>query len=151
MPKLIQEREQPKTQHNLTQNRPSQSQSHIPTLMRTHKNTHTRAPNVKTHNNGHHTLTHTPHTPYSQVQVPIPQSPPRPRRWSPSLQGGDRQTAPAPAQTSAGNARTRATPAQTLIPRPDPSPQQPPSGEGALYKRGAYLFQTSLPPRAATE
>ncbi|MEQ2240913.1 hypothetical protein ILYODFUR_019967 [Ilyodon furcidens] len=39
----------------------TQSQSHIPTLLRTHKNTHTRKPNVKTHNNGRCTLTCTPH------------------------------------------------------------------------------------------
>ncbi|MEQ2186960.1 hypothetical protein GOODEAATRI_034201 [Goodea atripinnis] len=40
--------------------------------MRTHKNTHTHAPNVKTNNNGRLTLTYTPHA-YSQVQVLISQ------------------------------------------------------------------------------
>ncbi|KAK5604413.1 hypothetical protein CRENBAI_017710 [Crenichthys baileyi] len=60
-PKLIQEREQPKTQPD-KKNRRSQSQSHIPTLMRTHQNTHTHSPNVNTHNNGLRTLTYTPHT-----------------------------------------------------------------------------------------
>ncbi|MEQ2242532.1 hypothetical protein ILYODFUR_036729 [Ilyodon furcidens] len=36
---------------------------------------------------------------------------------------------------------------------PDPSPQSPPSSskEGAMYKRGVYMGQTSLPTRAATE
>ncbi|MEQ2279533.1 hypothetical protein AMECASPLE_010533 [Ameca splendens] len=59
--KLIQERKQPKTQPD-TKNRHTQSQSHIPTIVHTHKNTHTLAPNVKTNNNGRHTLTHTPYT-----------------------------------------------------------------------------------------
>ncbi|MED6236435.1 hypothetical protein ATANTOWER_009162 [Ataeniobius toweri] len=67
-PKLIQEREQSKTQPD-TKNRHTQSQSHIPTLVHTHKNTHTHAPNVKTNINGCHTPTHTPHT-YSILPGP---------------------------------------------------------------------------------
>ncbi|MEQ2246435.1 hypothetical protein ILYODFUR_038411 [Ilyodon furcidens] len=72
-PKLIQEREQSKTQPG-TENRHTKSQSHIPTLMRTHKNTHTHAPNVKTNKNGRCTLAHTPHT-YSILPGPGPNSP----------------------------------------------------------------------------
>ncbi|MED6277332.1 hypothetical protein CHARACLAT_012304 [Characodon lateralis] len=36
---------------------------------------------------------------------------------------------------------------------PDPSPQQPPSssGEGAMYKRGVSLVQTSPPTRAGQD
>ncbi|MEQ2292712.1 hypothetical protein AMECASPLE_025758, partial [Ameca splendens] len=67
-PKLIQEREQPKTQPD-TKDRNTQSQSHIPTLMHTHKNTHAHTPNVKTNNNRHRTRTHTPHT-YSILPGP---------------------------------------------------------------------------------
>ncbi|MEQ2288392.1 hypothetical protein AMECASPLE_022093, partial [Ameca splendens] len=66
--KLIQERKQPKTQPD-TKNRHTQSQSHIPTLMHTHKTTHTHAPNIKTNNNGYCTLTHIPHT-YSILPGP---------------------------------------------------------------------------------
>ncbi|MEQ2256674.1 hypothetical protein ILYODFUR_026456 [Ilyodon furcidens] len=70
-PKLIQEREQPKTQPD-TNNR--HTQSHIPTLMHTHKNTHTHTADVKTNNNGRRTLTHTPHT-YSILPGPDADTP----------------------------------------------------------------------------
>ncbi|KAK5599259.1 hypothetical protein CRENBAI_023777 [Crenichthys baileyi] len=40
-----------------------------------------------------------------------------------------------------------------IPPHPDPSPQPSPSssGEGAMYKRGVHMVQTSPPTRAATE
>ncbi|MED6243407.1 hypothetical protein ATANTOWER_019700 [Ataeniobius toweri] len=55
--------------------------------MRTHKNTHTHTPNVRTHNNGRRTLTHTHHT-YSILSAPGADTPEGqvtrgPRRWSP--------------------------------------------------------------------
>ncbi|KAK5615624.1 hypothetical protein CRENBAI_024319 [Crenichthys baileyi] len=89
---------------------------------------------------------------WSRCRYPIGAPAPGPRRCSPSLRGGDRQNAPVPAQTSAGTTRTRATPARTLTPRPDPRTQRPsfPSREGTKYKRGVHLVQTSPPTRAAT-
>ncbi|MEQ2165119.1 hypothetical protein GOODEAATRI_013745, partial [Goodea atripinnis] len=51
------------TQHD-TKNRHTKSQSHIPTLMHTHKNTYTHVSNVKTKHNGRRTLSHTPHKYY---------------------------------------------------------------------------------------
>ncbi|MED6281664.1 hypothetical protein CHARACLAT_023984 [Characodon lateralis] len=60
-----------------------------------------------------------------------------PGKGSPSRWGRDRQTVPAPAQTTACTAQIQATPARTPTPHPDPSTQRPPSssGEGAMYKR----------------
>ncbi|MEQ2169699.1 hypothetical protein GOODEAATRI_027945 [Goodea atripinnis] len=110
--------------------------------MRTNKNTHTHTPN-----NRCGTPTHTPHT-YSILPGPgtdTPEEQPAPgrKRWSPSFQDVDRQTASAPVQTSAGTAPTRNTLAQT-------SPQRPPSPskEGTMNKRGVHLVQTSPPTRA---
>ncbi|MEQ2264091.1 hypothetical protein XENORESO_019047 [Xenotaenia resolanae] len=106
-PKPFQEREQPKTLPDTKTG--TQSQSHIPTLIRIPKNTH--APNVKTHNNGCCTLINIPHTysilPGPGADTPEGQPAPGPRWWFPSFRGGDRQIAPAPAQTSAGTARNR--------------------------------------------
>ncbi|MEQ2297924.1 hypothetical protein AMECASPLE_039689 [Ameca splendens] len=86
-PKLIQEKEQPKTQPD-TRNR--HTLSHIPTLMHTHKNTHPRTQRKDKQQWTSYTHLHSPyiHTLYSQVQVPIPHrdnQPPDPMRWSPSL------------------------------------------------------------------
>ncbi|MEQ2300554.1 hypothetical protein AMECASPLE_026901 [Ameca splendens] len=112
-------------------------------------------PHIQHKDNGHCTLTHTPHTysirPGPGTDTPGGQPAPGPRRWSPFFQDGDRQTAPAPAQTSAGTVRNGATPAQTTTPHRDPSLQQPlsPSGEGATFRRRVYLVQTGPPNRAA--
>ncbi|MED6254731.1 hypothetical protein ATANTOWER_032382 [Ataeniobius toweri] len=127
-PKLIQEKEQ--------------SQSHIPTLMRTHKNTqhkntHTHAPNLKTNNNGCCTLTLPIHTLYSQVQVPIPhrgnQSPdpggPLPSR------GRDRQTAPTPEPGPR-------PPAPTPVPN-DPHPH---AKRGSCTKEGSTWSKLARQP-----
>ncbi|MED6249735.1 hypothetical protein ATANTOWER_018820 [Ataeniobius toweri] len=99
-----------------------------------------------------HSLTLPIHTLYSQIQCRYHIVATGPGKGSPSLWGRDRQTVPAPAQTSAGTARIQATPARTPTPHPDPSPQRPPSssGEGAMYKREVYLVQTSPPTRPAT-
>ncbi|MED6282022.1 hypothetical protein CHARACLAT_027709, partial [Characodon lateralis] len=91
-PKLIPEREKPNTQPDTK----TRTQSQIP-----HKNTHTQ----RKHTQQWTLYTHT----YSILpdlgsDTPEGQPAPGPRRWSPSFQGGDRQTAPAPAQTSAGTA-----------------------------------------------
>ncbi|MED6264203.1 hypothetical protein CHARACLAT_012448 [Characodon lateralis] len=85
----MQEREQPKTQPDTKIG--TQSHSHIPTLMR-RQNTHTHTSHLKTHNNGHCTLTHS-HSLYTVLPAPATATPegqpvPRPRRWSPSLKLG---------------------------------------------------------------
>ncbi|MEQ2316630.1 hypothetical protein AMECASPLE_034328 [Ameca splendens] len=66
---------------------PTRHKIHDHTLMRTHKNSHTHAPNVKTNNNGRRTLTLTIHTLYSQVQDrhPIGATGPRNRTHAPEL------------------------------------------------------------------
>ncbi|MEQ2221667.1 hypothetical protein ILYODFUR_018056 [Ilyodon furcidens] len=125
--------------------------------MRTHKNTHTHAPNVKTNDNGSRTLTYTPHT-YSQVQVPF-------LTWATSPQ--TQEVFPFPPGVETGRLPqhlnlVRASPGSCLnlsdlspdpAACPNPHTQRLPSssGEVAKYKRGVYMVQTRPPTRAATE
>ncbi|MEQ2298735.1 hypothetical protein AMECASPLE_008402 [Ameca splendens] len=117
--------------------------------MHSHKNTHTHNSNVKTHKNGRR-------TPTSRYRYPKGAT--GPRRSSLSFRGGDQQTAPAPAQTSAGTIQTRMTPAQIPTPHslgagghwgpPAPNDPRPHPQRGPQAKREVYLVQTSPPTRA---
>ncbi|MEQ2226764.1 hypothetical protein ILYODFUR_030669 [Ilyodon furcidens] len=87
-PKLILEREHPKTQPDTKTG--THSHNHIFTPSCVHiKNTHTHTANIKTHNNGRGTPTHTPHTylilPGPDTDTPEGQPAPGPRRWFPSF------------------------------------------------------------------
>ncbi|KAK5606757.1 hypothetical protein CRENBAI_016102 [Crenichthys baileyi] len=86
-----------------------------------------------------HSLTLSMHTLYSKVRAPA-----APRGNQPPDQGGG----PLP---SRGRDRQTGPDQGGLGPRPEPSPHQPPStsGEGAMYKRGVHMAQTSSPTRAA--
>ncbi|KAK5609287.1 hypothetical protein CRENBAI_012824 [Crenichthys baileyi] len=80
-PKL---REQSKTQPD------KKTGTHIPALMRTHKNTHTYTPSVNTNKNGCPILTHAPHT-YSILPGPdtdTPQGKPGPGPFPPGVETG---------------------------------------------------------------
>ncbi|MEQ2291891.1 hypothetical protein AMECASPLE_017492 [Ameca splendens] len=90
------------------------------------------------------------HTLYSQVQVPIPH-----RDNQPPTQ----EVVPFPPGVETGRPPQHlnlvwASPGSCLnLSDPNPSPQGPPSssGEGAMYKRGVYIVQTSPPTRDAIE
>ncbi|MEQ2285080.1 hypothetical protein AMECASPLE_028190 [Ameca splendens] len=86
-PKLIQEREQPKTQPD-TNNR--HTQSHIPTLMHTHKNTHPRTQHKDKQQWTSYTHSHSPYilyTPRSRCRYPIGTTSPRIQEVDPFAPG----------------------------------------------------------------
>ncbi|KAK5617381.1 hypothetical protein CRENBAI_006845, partial [Crenichthys baileyi] len=88
---------------------------------------------------------------------PLPGLPIRPRTQEvvPFPSGVETGRAPKrlnPSCASPGWCPNLSDPGPDLDPPPRYSPQRPPSssGEGAMYKRGVYMVQTSPPTRAAT-
>ncbi|MED6231941.1 hypothetical protein ATANTOWER_015086 [Ataeniobius toweri] len=112
-----QEREQSKTQPD-TKNMHTQSQSYIPTLMRTHKNTHTQAPNIQVP------------IPHRGIQPLYPGGGPLPSR------AGDKQTdpAPEPGRASLGWCLNLSNP----DPDPDPTPRPQSPTTSILIRRGGH-------------
>ncbi|MEQ2303081.1 hypothetical protein AMECASPLE_013109 [Ameca splendens] len=101
-----------------------------------------------------HSLTLPIHTLYSQVQVLIPHRTASPRTqevvpFRPGVETGRPPQHLNLVWASPGLCLNLSDPG----PDPDRSPQPPLSscGEGAMYKRGVYMIQTSPPTRAATE
>ncbi|MED6251591.1 hypothetical protein ATANTOWER_000189 [Ataeniobius toweri] len=96
-----------------------------------------------------HSLTLPIHTLYSQVQVPMPH---RVVPFPPEVETGRPPKHLNPGWATVGWCPNLNDPGLDPDPSPDPSPQRPPSssGEGAMYKRGVYMVQTSQPTRTAT-
>ncbi|MED6244356.1 hypothetical protein ATANTOWER_006104 [Ataeniobius toweri] len=97
-----------------------------------------------------HSLTLPIHILYSQVQVPIPHRGNRTQEVVPFPPGMETGRPPQHLNlgwASLGWCLNLSDPGLD----PNPSPQRPPSsyGEGAMYKRGVYMVQTSPPTRVA--
>ncbi|MEQ2316677.1 hypothetical protein AMECASPLE_034978 [Ameca splendens] len=97
--------------------------------------------------------THTPHTysilpgPSTDTDTPEGQPAPVPRRCSPSLRSGDRQTAQAPVETSTGTTLIQTTPAQIPTPNdPCPHPEN-----GAQTKEGSTWSKRARQPDPAQD
>ncbi|MEQ2304547.1 hypothetical protein AMECASPLE_028199, partial [Ameca splendens] len=117
--------------------------------MHTHKNTHSHTPNIKTNNNEHRTLTHTPHTysilPGPGAHTPYGQPAPGLQEVVPFPPGAETGT---PSQhlnlvwASPGSCLNLSDPGPD--PDPPPRPQSPTTpilirGGGHVQKRGLHV------------
>ncbi|MED6272158.1 hypothetical protein CHARACLAT_027352 [Characodon lateralis] len=121
--------------------------------MRTHKNTHTHTQHKDKQQWMSYTHSHSPYilyTPRSSPGYPIGTTSPRTQEVVPFLPGEETGRLPQHlnlVRAILGSCLNLSDPVLDPAPSPVRSPPSS-SGEGAMYKRGVYMVQTSLPTRA---